>query len=82
MVGEEKMVVVEKQWKNLRESLWESCGKKYTKLWEKRFCTYFGVEMGVFRWAVGKFCRVICTWCNRGKSGVLHNFHSPYYYYY
>lgn len=82
MAGGEKVVIVEKWWKSLRESLWESCGKVLRRLWEKWFCTYFGVEVRVFRWAVGKFCRVIYTWYNRGKSGVLHNFHSPYYYYY
>ncbi len=74
--------IVEKLWESLWVSLWETCGKvlHMVEIWE--FSTENIVKVGVFHDVVEKFYRGIYTGFNRGKSGVLHSFHSPYYYYY
>ena len=81
-LGAECAVVVEKLWENLWVSLWESCGKVLHMMSLVEFYTNFVVKVVVLHGMVEKFCRGIYTWNNRGKSRVLHSFHSPYYYYY
>lgn len=76
------MADVEKLWRNLWDSLWETCGKVLHMLGLVEFYTENVVKVGVFHDMVEKFCRGIYTYNNRGGSGVLHSFHSPYYYYY
>lgn len=76
------IVVVQNLWESLCVSLWEMCGKVLQGLWIKKLYTYFVVKMGVFHVMVEKFYRRFCTYFNRGNMVVLHNFHSPYYYYY
>lgn len=62
------MASVEKLCINLRESLWEMCGKVLHKLGKSEFLEKRWAKVGVLHVGVGKFCRVIYTWINRGGS--------------
>lgn len=63
------MVNVENMWTKLCGSLWESCGKVLHSLAKNEFCTKLRAKRLVFHAMVEKFCYMICTWFNRGKSG-------------
>lgn len=60
---------VEKGWKSLCGSLWESCGKVLHMACVGEFCTKMVAKVEVLHVVVEKFCRGIYTWLDRGRVG-------------
>ncbi len=75
-------LAVENLWIKLWASPWETCGEKFGILWKSQFYTILVGKVRVLHLWVEKFSHRFYTRINRGGKGVLHSFHSPYYYYY
>ena len=75
-------VTVEKWWKNLRESLWVKCGKKFGILWKNKFYTKSMNILHIDLNFVESFTDGFAHKFLSVKWVVLHIFHIVYYYNY
>lgn len=78
----DKVDFVEKMWINMRESLWEICGKVYHKVVDKLVLHILRKSFALLHVHSGKISPRFAHGFNRGKWRVLHIIHRPYYYNY